>query len=223
MPHKNIEERREYHRLWREANPDKVKEQAAKNRELNRDELNAKARERYKKNVDAGIKSPHSPNNPDYQQSYYLANKDRILARTKKYRDANPVTTKARNKKWFDENKERKHELDKIWREKNKDAVDAKRKARVWELKLEVWSHYEGKCSCCGAEEKEFLTIDHINGGGSQHRKELRASGSQHIYSWLKKNNYPEGYRVLCMNCNFSHGMYGYCPHSNKLEKGETL
>jgi len=34
-----------------------------------------------------------------------------------------------------------------------------------------------------------------------------------HIYEYLKSNNYPLGYRVLCMNCNFAIGVYGYCPH----------
>src|SRR5438874_12602197 len=37
----------------------------------------------------------------------------------------------------------------------------------------------EAKCSCpgCSVTEIEFLTIDHINGGGRQHRKEVNASG----------------------------------------------
>lgn len=36
------------------------------------------------------------------------------------------------------------------------------------------------------------------------------------ITLWLKKNNYPPGFRVLCMNCNFSLGMRGYCPHQKE-------
>jgi hypothetical protein len=30
---------------------------------------------------------------------------------------------------------------------------------------------------------------------------------------WLRKNGFPKGFRVLCHNCNFAHGHYGYCPH----------
>jgi len=39
------------------------------------------------------------------------------------------------------------------------------------------------------------------------------------FYRWLKQNNFPEGFRVLCINCNFSLGIYGYCPH----EKQKTI
>jgi hypothetical protein len=39
-----------------------------------------------------------------------------------------------------------------------------------------------------------------------------------HLYLWLKQNNYPPGFRVLCMNCNFAIGHSGYCPHNAKVE-----
>lgn len=65
-------------------------------------------------------------------------------------------------------------------------------------------------CQCCGEESLEFLTLDHIEGGGNNHRKII---GSD-IYYWITKNNYPEGFRTLCMNCNFSFGIRGYCPHN---------
>lgn len=66
-------------------------------------------------------------------------------------------------------------------------------------------------CACCGDGHEEFLTIDHINGDGAKQRKEgIRGIN---FYMWLIRNNFPEGFRVLCMNCNFSLGMRGYCPH----------
>lgn len=79
--------------------------------------------------------------------------------------------------------------------------------------KLEVLKNYGEKCACCGEGEIEFLTIDHIEGGGGLHRKKLRDSGEFHIYRWLKKNHWPKGYRVLCLNCNGARGFFGYCPH----------
>lgn len=42
----------------------------------------------------------------------------------------------------------------------------------------------------------DALTIDHINGGGTRHRKSV-----YHMYEWLKKNSFPSGYQVLCANC----------------------
>lgn len=82
--------------------------------------------------------------------------------------------------------------------------------------KVEILIRYAGdppKCSCCSESHIEFLVIDHIDGGGTQHRKDNKLTGGFHLYGWLKKNNYPKGFRVLCDNCNMSRGRYGYCPH----------
>ena len=79
-------------------------------------------------------------------------------------------------------------------------------------LRFEVIVHYGGKCACCGESNIEFLGIDHINGGGRAHRKSIGESG---LYCWLKRNNFPKGFRVLCHNCNQALGAYGYCPHRN--------
>ena len=76
--------------------------------------------------------------------------------------------------------------------------------------------HYGGKCACCGETYKEFLGIDHIKGNGNKHRKEI-AKQYNNIYSFLVRNNYPKGYRILCHNCNMSLGFYGYCPHKKRI------
>ena len=70
-------------------------------------------------------------------------------------------------------------------------------------IRLEVIGHYSPtlKCQGCGFLDMRALTIDHINGGGNKHRKEV-GSGYD-FYNWLKKNNYPKGFQVLCMNCQF--------------------
>ena len=77
-----------------------------------------------------------------------------------------------------------------------------------------ILAHYGMFCSCCGETRREFLQIDHINGGGNKHRKENNIHGS--MYRWLIKNNFPEGFRVLCANCNASKGAFGYCPHEKE-------
>ena len=70
-------------------------------------------------------------------------------------------------------------------------------------LKDEVYARYGGySCTYCGENDKDVLTIDHINDDGNVHRKEL--NGSAHtIYQWLKDNDYPEGFQVLCRNHNW--------------------
>lgn len=84
-------------------------------------------------------------------------------------------------------------------------------------VKLRALRHYSGgepHCACCGETRYEFLTFDHINGGGRKHREEMRKeNGCNQIQLWLEKHSYPEGFRVLCLNCNGAIGFFGYCPH----------
>jgi len=85
-------------------------------------------------------------------------------------------------------------------------------------LRYEVLSHYSEQtpfCRCCGESEIKFLSIDHIHGGGSEHREEIRGAS---MYRWLKRHGYPEGYQVLCHNCNQAKGFYGICPHQEKKQ-----
>ncbi len=79
-----------------------------------------------------------------------------------------------------------------------RDWVDDKRRT----LKLEMIEAYGGVCVLCGETYSEFLTIDHINGNGSEHRRSI---GNKSIYAWLKEQGWPQGeYRLLCANCNCS-------------------
>ena len=80
------------------------------------------------------------------------------------------------------------------------------------EMKQAIMEAYGGKCECCGENQLIYLSVDHINCDGAEHRRELKKSGTK-FYEWLVANDYPTGFRVLCMNCNTALGMYGYCPH----------
>jgi len=72
-------------------------------------------------------------------------------------------------------------------------------------LKMKVLSHYSNNnvvCSICGESRIECLSIDHTSGGGNNHRKAIGTLGGS-FYRWLVKNNFPQGYQVLCMNCQW--------------------
>jgi len=117
-------------------------------------------------------------------------------------------------------NPEKYDAIDKAWREKNATSLKQYYKdyhqARESRFRQAVFAFYGGdnpRCVCCGEGHREFLTIDHTEGNGAEHRKEI---GCGHFYSWLVKNNFPDGFRILCMNCNWSMGRRGYCPHQVK-------
>lgn len=56
-------------------------------------------------------------------------------------------------------------------------------------------------CACCGEDHIPFLHVDHVDGGGARHRKSVGD-----VYRWIIKNNFPNGFRTLCANCNW--GIY---------------
>jgi hypothetical protein len=60
----------------------------------------------------------------------------------------------------------------------------------------------------------ECLSIDHIDNNGHSHRQELGGGGGSLFYQWLINNDFPTGFQVLCMNCQFGkkHNN-GVCPH----------
>lgn len=95
------------------------------------------------------------------------------------------------------------------WTKKNPDY------AKNFRLKcLQFYGGNSPKCACCNEVTYQFLGIDHIEGGGNKHRKEIgKSMGGQNLYRWLLKNNFPDGFQVLCHNCNLAKGFYGVCPH----------
>lgn len=93
-----------------------------------------------------------------------------------------------------------------------KERILAQQRDYVAKVRAEVIKAYGGKCACCGEKRPEFLTIDHVNGDGAAHRKKLGHAGHV-ICLFARRNGYPKTLRVLCMNCNFSYGVRGYCPH----------
>jgi hypothetical protein len=93
--------------------------------------------------------------------------------------------------------------------------IGTHRKIRT-KRKLQCLIAYGGnppKCACCGEIHIEFLSIDHIHGGGNKHIKKISREGAN-FYYWLIKNGFPEGFQVLCYNCNRAKGRTGarFCP-----------
>ena len=74
------------------------------------------------------------------------------------------------------------------------------------QFKIEVLSHYSTNppiCAMCDEDDIRVLSIDHIKDDGAEHRRKLKKSPGANFYRWLRKNNYPPGYQVLCMNCQY--------------------
>jgi hypothetical protein len=101
---------------------------------------------------------------------------------------------------------------------KNREQNLIRQKNDRLKIRFEALAHYGGnpsKCACCGEMEERFLSIDHINGGGNIERK-AGQGGGHFLYRRLRKLGYPEGFQVLCFNCNMAKGIDGQCPHQKR-------
>jgi hypothetical protein len=82
--------------------------------------------------------------------------------------------------------------------------------------KMAALNAYGGaKCACCGETLFEGLTIDHLDGGGAKHRRQIHGGGTG-LYQWLKHKGYPPGFQVLCGTCNMAKGQRDHCPHQDR-------
>lgn len=130
----------------------------------------------------------------------------------KAYREAHKEKAHA-----YDRNYRATHkEKIKAYNEDHREQKKAYNKEFLTKLRDEVFAAYGNKCACCSETEPAFLSIDHINGGGNKHRKEI---GWGMLYRWLKNNEYPSGFQILCFNCNMAKCFSGICPHQSKKEK----
>lgn len=131
---------------------------------------------------------------------------------------------------WRKKNRKRAREIDKKSRSKRRSQIleysknyyqqhaeqrRAKQRAYWIRIKDEVYESYGGYvCACCGEKTKEFLSIDHIDGGGNAHRRKI--GKGPNLIHWLRSNGFPKGFQILCMNCQFGKKHNGgICPHKS--------
>jgi len=83
-----------------------------------------------------------------------------------------------------------------------------------------VFAHYGTVCACCGSDQR--LTIDHIDGTGNEHRRDLFGNRQAGVpfYTWLVTNGFPEGYQTLCRPCNTSKFTGGQCRLQHSAAQG---
>jgi hypothetical protein len=108
-----------------------------------------------------------------YNGWYRRVNREGILVKKRRYREANSQKRKERNRK------------------KNE------------EIRLMCLNHYSNgtmKCAECDVNDIDMLLLDHINDDGAEHRRNIGGTGS--LYAALMRLGFPHGIQVLCANHN---------------------
>lgn len=126
-----------------------------------------------------------------YNRIYHSKHKIRIAAQQKGHRKFYAAEVSESGRAWYS---------------KKKEINEA--------IRQEMVLAYGGKCACCGETQHQLLTIDHIFGGGTEHRKQL---GGGNLYKALKNQGWPKDlYRLYCMSCNWSARFTGMCAHKQE-------
>jgi hypothetical protein len=137
-----------------------------------------------------------------YQKEYRLKNKERYRPYHKEYQRKYREKPDVIEKEKIYRQKPHTKEINKKAQEKHKPKHRTYNQGYRLKHRLTCIKHYsqdKNCCAICGINDIDVLTMDHINGGGNQHRIKLK---SAYLPTVLFLNNFPEGYRILCMNCN---------------------
>lgn len=94
--------------------------------------------------------------------------------------------------------KEKRYKCWTCRRNENPAAYKGYDKVKYDKNKQAVFDHYGHACTYCGATE--HLHVDHINGDGKAHRDATKLR----IEQFLVANNFPQGYQILCRQCNIA-------------------
>lgn len=88
-------------------------------------------------------------------------------------------------------------------------------KSDTAKLKLEMLEAFGFKCSCCGENHPDFLTLDHVLEDGAEHRKTMNCQQAMRL---ARRQNWDKAkWDCLCITCNFAKSHYGGCPHKTGL------
>jgi hypothetical protein len=123
------------------------------------------------------------------------------------YRRANPGVLQAAKAKYLatDSGQEKHREDARKYRATNPEKVSELNRQYADEVRGIIFARYGTSCACCSSAED--LTIDHVGGGGTRHRREVfngRDVGGWAFYRELIRLGLPDGYQALCRPCNLS-------------------
>jgi hypothetical protein len=113
---------------------------------------------------------------------------------------------RAADRRWYENNREKKRVAVAAYRKQNRNKVAKWARSAYRRLQVAAIALLGGPvCKLCGATEqptkdgRTYLEIDHVNGGGAEHRQ--RASGQTVLRYVLK---HPDEFQVLCGPCNIA-------------------
>lgn len=141
------------------------------------------------------------PCNAERVRRWKAANPERARKIASRSRQVNAESARKARRRWKAANPEKVREATRRWNGAHREVIRENAQRQHAANRKAVFDHYGRVCACCGTTER--LSIDHVNGDGREHRKQI-GMGSSHLYRWLIANGFPAGFQVLCKPCNKS-------------------
>lgn len=123
------------------------------------------------------------------------------------YYERNRAQIRERQAKYYQDNKDVIKEIQRRWRRLNRAkylAINKRTSDRLREeyktSAINIYSNGDACCSWCRQADIDVLCLDHINNDGA--KCPMREKAGSGLYRWLRKYDYPDGFQVLCANCN---------------------
>jgi len=181
--------------------------------------------------------------NPEYKaKAKERQKKPENIARAKELASSPEYKAKAKERREKPENRLREKErrlipenIAKDRARRQRPEVKTKKKKYIADVRFKVLQYYSERlsnsnipcCRCCGENSHvDFLALDHIAGKHKMnYEPELIKLGysskflGSSLYKWIEDSDFPDGFQVLCANCNFAKGMKknkNKCPHERK-------
>jgi len=82
------------------------------------------------------------------------------------------------------------------------------------DVKVKVFTAFGNVCTCCSEPRLACLALDHVNGDGSQLRRDRVHLNGYNLYRRILNGSVlTVGLQLMCFNCNFSKHIGGVCVH----------
>lgn len=89
-----------------------------------------------------------------------------------------------------------------------------KNKQQIYEQnKKNIFKKLGEKCQCCGLNDYQSLSIDHVHGGGRKEKMIVRGESYLRKLKKMPTEELQQNYQLLCYNCNYCKGSWGVCAH----------
>jgi hypothetical protein len=127
-----------------------------------------------------------------YKHEWYIKNRERILADREKLRATEGYA-------------EYQH---KVWERRKADPIRLAKKyssnvSAARQSRAEILSKLGSVCQKCGFNDPRALQIDHVNGGGQEHRDRVGRGNRNYYRSILRDPELDTKFQILCANCNW--------------------